>query len=343
MPHQVTLKEVAARAGVSYQTVSKVLNKQIQVSKETEERIRQAVEALGYRPNLIARNMRQQRTRLIGYSWQPAPPDHGNAILDLFLQSMAQAAEGAGYHLLCFPHRSEGDVIAAYRDLIETHRVDGFVISSVEFDDERVRFLRQQNFPFVAFGRSNPEWDFPCVDVDGADGMRQVVEHLLHLGHRQIAALAWPEDSRVGQNRMEGYRAALQAAGIAPRPEWIQRGPGVVDFGQAATARLLDLPAGQRPSAIVAFNDIMAIGAMRAAETRGLRVGADVAITGFDDHPMVQYLRPSLTSVRQPVWEIGQRVMMMLLDVLDDRLPQTACVLIPPRLIVRQSSGGPIT
>ncbi len=342
MARQITLKEVAARAGVSYQTVSKVLNKQVQVSKETEARIHAAVQELGYRPNLIARNMRQQRSRLIGYSWQPASPDQGNAILDSFLQSMAQAAEGAGYHVLCFPHHSGSEIIAGYRDLIETNRVDGFVISSVEFDDPRIDFLRRQKFPFVAFGRSNPEWNFPCVDVDGADGMRQVVEHLLSQGHLRIAALAWPEESRVGQNRMSGYLAALEKAGVTPLPEWIRRGQGTLDFGQTAAEELLELPAAQRPTALVAFNDIMAIGAMSAVEARGLQVGVDVAVTGFDDNPMAQYLRPSLTSVRQPVWEIGQQVISLLVGALEDPLRESICSLLSPQLIVRQSSGQPI-
>ena len=214
MPPRATLKEVAAKAGVSYQTVSKVLNKQAQVSKETEERILEAVRALGYHPNQIARNMRLQQSRMIGYSWAPARPGEVNPILDQFLQSMAQAAEIAGYHLLCFPHHFEQKTISTYRHLIDTHRVDGFVISSVEYNDPCVTFLQERNFPFVAFGRSNPELVFPYVDVDGAAGMHMVVEHLVSQGHRRIAALAWPTTSVVGQHRLDGYLTGLAAAGI---------------------------------------------------------------------------------------------------------------------------------
>lgn len=339
MAQRITLKHVAAQAGVSYQTVSKVLNKQVQVSKETEERIMEAVRILGYRPNQVARNLRTQRARLIGYTWAPSPSDQVNTILDQFLQSMSQAAESSGYHVLCFPHHFGQETIPAYRDLIDTQRVDAFVISSVEDNDPRIPFLQERGFPFVAFGRSNPEWEFPYVDVDGADGMRQVTEHLLGLGHRRIAALAWPEASRVGRNRMEGYMGAMQSAGITPLPGWIQRGEGNFQFGLEAAAALLDQPAGQRPTAIVAFNDYMAIGALRAAQERGLQVGMDIAITGFDDIPMVQYLTPAMTSIRQPIWDIGQRVISILLDILDNTHPTDSHVLLAPQLVIRQSSN----
>ena len=335
----MTIKDVAAKAGVSYQTVSKVLNNQAKVSKETEERIWEAVRAIGYRPNLIARSLRSRRSHMIGYSWAPAPKEQGNTILDQFLQGMVLAGENSGYHVLTFPHRQGEKWIEEYRELIDTNRVDGFVLSSVEYNDPRIELLQDRSFPFVAFGRSNPDWDIPYVDVDGAAGMRMVVEHLLARGHRKIAALAWSEDSRVGNNRMEGFLAAQHGAGIQPVPEFIQRGEGVYQFGLEATKRLLDLPEEKRPTAIVAFNDFMAIGGMHAARARGLQVGRDIAITGFDDTPIVQYLTPALTSVRQPIWEIGQQVIAMLFSMLDKQDIQKKHVLLKPRLIVRDSSG----
>lgn len=336
---RVTLKEVAEQAGVSYQTVSKVLNKQVQVTEETEQRILDAVRSLGYRPNLIARSMREQRTRLIGYAWQPSQPGLANPILDQFLQSMAQEAEAAGYHLMCFPHHTGNDLLAGYRDLIETNRVDAFVVSSVEFNDPRIEYLVQKNFPFVAFGRSNPDWEFHYVDVDGEAGMHMLIEHLSALGHEHIAALAWPETSRVGENRMAGFIAALKDCCQKIRPEWIMRGEGTFEFGQQAATFLLNQPAMKRPTALVAFNDIMAIGAMRAAQDLGLTVGREISITGFDDVPLVQYLIPPLTTIRQPIWEVGQNVINMLLSIMQGIQSVEKHVLLPPRLIVRNSTG----
>lgn len=217
-------------------------------------------------------------------------------------------------------------------------------MSSVEYDDPRIILLQKFNFPFVAFGRSNPGWNFPNVDVDGAAGMAMLVEHLLARGHRKIAALAWSENSRVGNNRMEGFLSRLAAAGIHPPPEWIQRGEGVYQFGQQATARLLDLPQESQPTAVVAFNDFMAFGAMQAVLARGLRVGDDIAITGFEDTPVARYGLPALTSVRQPVLEIGRQVMTLLADILladipQKQKPETASLLLQPQLVIRDSSG----
>lgn len=341
MGKQVTLKEVSIRAGVSYQTVSKVLNRQVRVSPETEERIWSSARELGYKPNLIARSLRAQRSRMIGYSWEPTAPDVFNPILDHFLQAMVQEAERAGYHLLAFPFRPGAEWTEGYRELIDTNRVDGFVVSSVDFDDPRILFLLERKFPFVAFGRSNPGLDFPYVDVDGAAGMRLVVEHLLDLGHRRFAVVTWPASSRVGQNRMDGVRVALSAAGISLSPERVAVGEGTYQFGYQCTLALLDHPQPERPTAVIAFNDAMAIGAMHAVQSRGLRVGKDVAVTGFDDTPMTQYLSPSLTTVRQPVWEIGERVMAMLLAILDGKPPQDTHQLLVPRLIVRESTAPP--
>jgi DNA-binding LacI/PurR family transcriptional regulator len=341
MPTRVTLKQVAAQAGVSYQTVSKVINRQAQVSKETEERIWRVVQQLGYRPSHLARSLRSQRSRTIGYSWPPSPLDQYNPILDQFLQSLVAAAEEDGYYILIFPYQSrDGDPLHEYRELIDTGRVDGFILSAVEYDDRRIRLLIERNFPFVAFGRSNLELDFPYIDVDGGQGIRAVTEHLLEQGHRRIAALAWPETSRVGNNRLEGYLTAMRNAGIPPRPEWIARGEGRYAFGREATLRWLDAPENERITAIVAVNDAMAIGAMHAIQERGLRVGPDISVTGFDDAPMAQYLSPPLTTLRQPVWEIGQRLVKMLLDRLNGKRPAPYRELIAPRLIVRPSSLG---
>jgi len=337
MPHQITLKQVAARAGVSYQTVSKVLNQKIQVSDETQKRIMEAVQDLGYRPNQIARNMRAKRSFMIGYSWVQTSPDQVNHILDQFLSSMVREAEAAGYHLLPFPFREGQAQVDDYRELIDTGRVDGFVLSSVNYNDPRINFLLERKVPFVAFGRSNPELDFPYVDVDGADGLWQAMQHLLANGHRRIAAIAWPEDSRVGNERMRGYFQAMQSAGIEIRPGWIERGEGSYEFGREAALRLFELPDVERPTAIVSLNDTQAIGALHVARERGLEVGRDVAIVGFDDAPMSQYIQPALTTIRQPIGEAGRKCVEILVALMERSKAQETQVLLKPRLMVRAS------
>lgn len=339
---RVTLKEVATTAGVSYQTVSKVINKQVQVSKETEERIWNAVQELGYHPNYTARSLRAQRSFTIGYSWPPSPTGQPNPILDQFLQSMFIAAEERGYYLLSFPYHADPQkLLDTYGGLIHSGRVDGFVLSSVENNDARIRLLLEKAFPFVAFGRGQADQDFPWIDVDGGYGIQQAVDHLVKLGHRKIGALAWPESSRVGNNRMDGYFNGLVEHGLEPNPAWIRRGEGRFASGYTSTRELLDLPDEIRPTALITMNDMMAVGAMQAAKEAGLQIGRDFAIAGFDDSPMVQYLDPPLTSVRQPVWEVGQQIIPMLLTFIETgQLPEPCSMMVSPKLIVRGSTSG---
>jgi DNA-binding LacI/PurR family transcriptional regulator len=338
MSRRVTLKEVAAEAGVSYQTVSKVLNGEGTVAAETATRIWETAERLGYRPNVTARSLRKQSSRLIGYSWKPMAPDQVNPILDKFLTSAVEAAEAADYHLLLFPMRSGEMASNQYRELIVTGRVDAFILSSTNYDDPRIQLLTDLNFPFVAFGRTNPEWDCPYVDVDGRAGTEMATHHLLEEGHRRIAILAWPDDSRTGTARFNGYRQAMDAAGIALDPEWVKRGEGHFDSGYLHTNQLLALPEYRRPTALVAVDDQQAIGAMRAIQDAGVLVGAEFGVTGFDDTPGVQLLNPPLTSIRQPIWEVGQQIVKLLTQILSGKKPEVYQFLLQPQLIVRQSS-----
>ncbi len=334
----VTLKEVAALAGVSYQTVSKVLNRTAQVSKETETRIFKAAQELGYRPNQIARNMRAQRSFMIGYSWERTSPDQINHILDQFLSSMVDEAQAAGYYVLPFPFRSGEAHVDDYREMINTGRVDGFVLTSVNYNDPRVIYLIKRQFPFVAFGKSNPELNCCYVDVDGADGTRQAVEYLASHGHQRIAILAWPEDSRVGNERITGYFSAMQALSLPVLSQWVQRGEGIFEYGRKACHSLMDLDTSIRPSALIALNDTMAIGAIHATQERNLKVGIDLAVIGFDDVPMSQYLQPALTTIRQPIRQAGRLCVEMLVSLMDGSLPEAQHVLLKPRLIVRASA-----
>jgi DNA-binding LacI/PurR family transcriptional regulator len=336
--NKTTLREVAERAGVSYQTVSKVLNGQKEASKETEERIMEVVRQLGYRPNQIARNMRVKRSHMIGYSWVPTGPNQVNHILDHFLSSMVMEAEAAGYHLLPFPFREGNAQVDAYRELITTGRVDAFVLSSVNYNDPRIHFLLEQKFPFVAFGRSNPELDFPYVDVDGASGLAQAVEHLVSKGQRKIAVIGWPEDSRVGNERLRGYFETMKAKGLQVRPEWIKRGEGTFEFGRTAAAQLLALRSTERPTAILTLNDTQAIGALQAAREIGLDVGRTFFIIGFDDAPMSQYLQPPLTTVRQPIGEAGRKCVEILIALMRGEEPLERRILLTPKLIIRNSA-----
>jgi DNA-binding LacI/PurR family transcriptional regulator len=337
-----TIKDVAREAGVSIATVSYVLNNSGAVGEATRQRVLEAVEQLGYRASVIAKGLQAQESRMFGYSWRPLPPDQLNPILEKFIHSISEAAARHNYHILTFPCPDLSCEIDVYRDMVESGRVDGFVLSDTNLDDQRVRYLLEANFPFVAFGRANPDWQFPWVDVDGADGLEQAVNHLIELGHRRIACLAWPEESLTGRYRLAGYQRAMTQAGL-PLPEsWIIRTENYYQHAYRSTQAWLAMQPEQRPTAIVALTDLMAMGVMNAAADAGLRVGPDLSVVGFDDIPITGYLRPPLTSLRQPITEIGEQVVTMLIDLVRGEIPAPFQVLLKPRLIVRDSTAASV-
>ena len=339
MPKNITLKDVARHSGVSYQTVSKVIRNEIQVTPEVRLRIEAAIEALGYHPNAAAQNLRTRASHLIGYSWQLESQNHSSPVLEQFQHSIVEAAEDFGYHILLFPQRG-GNQYGTYEELVRTRRVDGFVISSVEYNDPRLPIIQRLNVPVVSFGHSDGELALSYVDVDGRAGMADAVQHLVEQGHRRIAILAWPENSRVGTERLNGYWDAMEAAELAVDPKWIVRGKGEIDYGYEAANKLLNFPEQRRPTAIVTVLDTIAIGAIQALEACGVEVGSEVAVTGFDDMPVANHLKPSLTTLRQPVWEVGRTVVNLLIAQLRGEQPATQRILLRPELVVRESSVG---
>jgi DNA-binding LacI/PurR family transcriptional regulator len=334
-----TIKDVAREAGVSIATVSYVLNGKIAaISEDTRSRVWSAVRKTGYRPNVTARNLRSSQSRLIGYAWHEVPEEGVNPVLDRFTYALARAAEAAGYHILTFTFPQDNP-IPVYDELIRTGRVDGFVIGSTVQDDPRVRFLLDRAFPFVSFGRANQDWDFPWADTDGEAGTRAAVEYLLGLGHRRIAMAAWPEGSLSGEFRVAGYLDGLRRAGIAPVPDYIARGENTEAAGQQALAAWRGLP--QPPTAVVAVSDLVAIGVMNEAERRGLVIGRDLSVVGFDDSPLAPYLRPALTTLRQPIAEIGAALITMLEEAIKGESADSTQrhLLLPPTLVARASCG----
>lgn len=337
----VTIRDVAHLAEVSIATVSYVLNNSQPVSAETRARVLGAATALGYRPNQIARNLQSSKAHLIGYAWH-TQPGRINAILDRFTYCMAQAAESYGYHVLTFAQPSL-DAVEPFTELMQTNRVDGFIIADTNRNDTRIRYLLDAGFPFAAFGRANERWDFAYVDVDGRRGIEMAVAHLLALGHTRIAALGWPEGSLSGDARVQGYFDAMDAAGITPLPSWIVRTTNSSTHAFQAARHLMSLSPGERPTAIVCLSDMMALGVMNYVHDTGLRIGHDVAVTGFDDDPTSALWRPPLTTLRQPVDEIATCIVDLLLAQLENRPVATRQVLLAPSLIVRASSDPAVS
>lgn len=335
-----TIKDVAREAGVSIATVSYVLNnKDSFVSEETRQQVLATARRIGYRPNIIARSLQSNRTQLIGYSWHEVPKDQTmNSVMDTFTYYLAQAAEDAGYHVLTFTH-PHGHPIPSYTELMQTGRVDAFVLAGTIAHDARIGHLLAVDFPFVSFGRSNLEWDFHWVDTDGRRGVYAAVQYLIELGHRRIAMAAWPEESISGSFRLAGYLDALKEAGIPIHPGYIIRGEHSEEAGRAAMASWRQLLDEERPTAVIGVSDLVALGVMFDALEHGLEIGAALSVVGFDDSPMSRYVRPALTTVQQPIPEIAQALMRMVEPVLENRPVNPDHVLLAPRLVIRGSCG----
>ncbi|HRL13956.1 MAG TPA: LacI family DNA-binding transcriptional regulator [Aggregatilineales bacterium] len=334
-----TIKDVAKTAGVSIATVSYVLNnRNDMVGEQTRQHVLEVARQLGYTPNIIARNLQASRTSLLGYAWHINPGDQPNLVMDQFIYHLAHAAEGQHYHLLTFTHPNEGP-IGVYEELIQTGRVDGFVLSGTQYDDPRIKYLMRQKFPFVSFGRSNPDWAFNWVDTDGQAGMRLATEYLLDIGHRRIAFLGWPKESLTGNYRLAGYTEALTNVGIVVRDDYVIHNDYARNSIENAFGMWLDLDADQRPTAIVAISDYVAVAAMRASEQFGFRVGETMSIVGFDDAPFVRFLQPGLTTLRQPLAEITQRLVKHVSAMIRGEDEQPLNYLVTPELIIRGSTG----
>jgi len=332
-----TIKDVARAAGVSIATVSYVLNNKTDaISEETQRVVWEAVERIGYTPNITARNLRAQQSRLIGYAWHEVPRDQVNTLLDRFTYFVAQCAEAAGYHILTFTYPRH-DPVPVYDELIRTRRVDGFVVSGTTLNDSRIAFLIEKGVPFVSFGHSNLDWPFTWVDTDGEAGVRLAVRWLLERNHEHIAFLGWPPPSLAGEHRESGYRQALRERGCAPGPIWY--GTNSEESGRDAMRQWLKLPRNNRPTAVFAVSDLMAIGLLNEAEQHGVEIGSELSVIGFDDAPPSQYLRPSLTTLRQPIPEIAASVVSLLETRLNDPAAGHVHQMFMPELVVRKSAG----
>jgi len=323
---KATIESVAARAGVSRQTVSNVLNAPERVSPQTAERVRKAIAELGYRPNWVARRLRTRSGRVLGFHIQTCTrPGLGN-LIDRFLHAVTSHAESAGYRLLLFTQA--GDEPATYEELVATGTVDGFVLCDVKAGDSRPRWLIERGVPFACFGRPwGQELACAWVDVDGALGTEQAVDHLVGRGHGRIAYLGWPPGTGYGDDRAQGWQRAmrrhdLDTTGLQAQTE------DDVDAAVAAAGQLL--AATNPPTAFVCASDTLAVGVRMA-----MRCGSAVDVIGFDDSPVASLLLPPLSSVRQPLEDVARAIVRLLVEQFDRNTQSAEGVLLPPQLVVR--------
>jgi LacI family transcriptional regulator len=340
MPQRPTSKDVATLAGVSRTTVSFVMNDRadVKIPEETRRRVLDAARELGYHPHASARRLAGGRSHVIALVLRQSPEQvAGDAVLAETLRGLAAAARTGGFRVMVEPFAVD-DPMVTYTALLRAQHADGLVVSGPRVDDPSLIELVRDGFPIVLQG-ALPGILTPSVDVDNVAGARGAVDHLISLGHRRIACITnAPLVYTAAQERLDGYRLALQAAGLGAAPELVAEGAFDAPSGHAAMARLL---ASTTFDAAFVASDVVALGAIGALREAGLRVPDDISIVGFDDIPLAAYFDPPLTTVRLPAYELGHAAGRALLERIADREipPRT---LLPTELIVRASTA-PLT
>jgi LacI family transcriptional regulator len=332
----VTLRDVGRRAGVSSMTVSRVINGRYGVDVATQRKVEEAIEALDYIPNRIARGLISQKTATIGL----VVPDVVNPFFSPVVRGAEKTARKAGYRvLLC---NTEGD-LRLERDYIEdlvAHRVEGLLLAPANDESRHSVFpLLRRGFPLVLFDRALPDLDCDLVACDGVTGARRLVEHLIFVGHRDIAHVTDADDTSTGRERHQGYREALAAAGIAYREDLVFRTTVDQIGGYRAAQQVLGL--SPLPTAIFSVNNMTAVGTMQALRERGISVPEDMALVCFDDVEHLAVLSPFLTVIDQPAETLGSLGAQLLLERISDKAgTRSRRIVLQTDLIVRVSCGS---
>ena len=334
---RATIREIAELAGVSIATVSRVMNGREDVSAETRELVQRIVRERGYTTNRSARGLSAGKTGLIGGT---VPMLH-YPYFSYLLAGVAEALYEEDMRLVLCPtmHEHEREVTLLERLMHGT--TDGAVIILPEESSDELELLLNHGYRFVVIDPLLPLNDrIPAVSAAHSAGADQAMKHLLSLGHRRIGAITGPAGWKATEDQRRGYYSGLAGAGIAPDPELEVEANFEVAGGATAAAQLLELD--DPPTAIFAFNDNMAIGAMQTARARGVRVPDELSIVGFDDLEEAGIVTPALTTIRQPLAEMGRIAVSLLLRLLDNQSIEALHVELATRLIVRESTAPPL-
>src|SRR5688572_15938722 len=331
------MRQIALAAGVSRTTVSFVLNNVpgIAISPDTRQRILDAARSLNYVPDAAAQSLVSRRAGAIALVLRrSAHQVVSDAFLAPVVQGIAAAVRGRGYHVLIEPVDPEDETVG-YGDLVRSRRADGILVSGPRLDDEELLRVYESNIPLVLIGQL-PGSNIPFIDVDNVRGARIAVEHLIVAGHQRIACITnAPLAYTASQDRLTGYQQALHEAGIDYDPSLVRTGDFTDEGGRVAMRDIL-ATCRPLPTAIFVASDVVALGALHALQEAGLRVPQDMAVVGFDDIPLAQYIDPPLTTIRLPAYGLGWGAGDMLARLIDEpeEVNQTQ-ILLDTELVIR--------
>ncbi len=321
MADRVTIQDIARMAGVSKATVSRVINQKPDVDVLTRDRIMRIMDEYDFVPNVAASGLAGGRTHLLGV----LVPSLTWPLMPQIMLGIGEFVEQSMYELVLYSMSQKQDYPAVLDRIVSSHLTAALLAVFPGKAKEHLLRLHEQGFPVVMLDDQNPPSALPWVGTDHRAGAKEAVKHLIELGHRDIAHISGPHSYKVSHDRHDGYLEALQEAHIDVPPEFILEGDFKPPSGVVRGRQLLEAP--RRPTAIFAGNDEMAYGVMQAAGDLGLRIPDDLALVGFDDIASSAHMRPPLTTVRQPFYEMGQRSISLLLS-----LAEASRTRVPPSL-----------
>jgi LacI family transcriptional regulator len=336
--HPATLRDVAAVAGVHPATASRALNPETRllVSEETAQRVAVAAAKLGYRPNPVARSLRTRRSHSVGV----LIPDLTNPIFPPIVRGLEDKLAAAGYVALLGNTDADGHRERVLFEQMRARHVDGFVLATATLHDRLLAEAAAAGVPVVLMNRIAPDYSFPSVSVDNDQGARMAVAHLAKLGHTRIAHIAGPQEASTGVSRLHGFRAGIAAHGLEVDENLITYGARyTIEEGTRCGRELLARPGDF--TAVAAANDMLAIGCYAAIEEAGRQCPDDISVIGFNDMPFVDRLRPPLTSVRFPHYQLGTEAAQLLLERINGSDRPVKVLYLAPELIVRGSTAKP--
>jgi LacI family transcriptional regulator, galactose operon repressor len=335
----ITIRDVAKRLNLSITTVSRALDGYNDVAEQTRQLVLQTSQEMGYAPHRAARDLRRKRTDTIGYILPTSRPQFSDPFFSEFIAGIGDEAAAQKFDLLVStapPGSDEEKNI--YQRWVQGRKVDGFILNRLLIKDWRVQFLSHYAVHYVCLERSHDQVEFIGIEVDSLTGIRKLVQHIVELGHRRIAYIGASKLYKIQEDRFAGYQAGLENAGIIFDPELVVEGDLTPTGGYQMAQKVLEI--ADRPTAIVCANDLTAIGAMHAVGEKGLAVGRDIAIGGFDGLADAAHTLPPLTTVNQPVYEIARQLAAMLLTIIQSQPIAQQHIVIEPELLIRASTTG---
>ena len=331
------LKELSRRLGLSMTTVSRALNGYPEVGARTRMRVQALARELGYTPNAQARRLSSGRAECVGFVLEDSHAYFNDPYFSELIAGIGTALGAANLDLVISGVACGSDPLPAYRRLVDGRRVDGLILDRTRTEDARIAFLLSRGVPFVTLGRNARQAEHAWLDVDGAAAFAAVTQRLLGFGHRRIGFIGADPAYNFVRERYAGHVRALAAHGLAADPALRVDGDLTEPGGAAAAAALLDRrPA---PTALVCIDDLTALGAMREVRRRGLAVGRDVAITGYNDLILAAIAAPRLTTVRFAIRRAGERLAQLLLERLRAAGPPPRGELWSGTLVAGESDG----